>query len=66
MSFNPDGTFLGPANIRENVTLSSDGNSYTGSFSIDQYDTQLNLLAHIVGNINATRVTVSTKPTDLF
>ena len=66
MSFNPDGTFLGPANIKENVTLSSDGNSYTGSFSIDQYDTQLNLLAHIVGNINATRVTVNTKPTDLF
>jgi hypothetical protein len=66
MSFNPDGTFLGIANIRENVTLSSDGNSYAGTFSIDQYDTQLNVLAHIVGNIKGTRVTVSTKPTDLF
>lgn len=66
MSFNPDGTFLGIANIRENVTLSGDGNSYSGSFSIDQYDTQLNVLAHIVGNIKGTRVTVSTKPTDLF
>jgi hypothetical protein len=66
MSFNPDGTFLGPANIKENVTLSADGNSYSGSFSIDQYDTQLNVLAHIVGNIHATRVTVNTKPTDLF
>jgi len=42
-----------PANIRENVTLSADGNSYSGSFSIDQYDTQLNLKAHIIGNINA-------------
>jgi len=39
----------GPANIRENVTLSADGNSYSGSFSIDQYDTQLNLKAHIIG-----------------
>ena len=66
MSFNPDGTFLGIANIRENVALSNDGNSYSGSFSIDQYDTQLNVLAHIVGNVKATRVTVSTKPTDLF
>ncbi len=66
LSFNPDGSFQGVANIHENVTLSADGNSYSGSFSIDQYDTQLNLLAHIVGNITATRITVNTKPTDLF
>lgn len=66
MSFNPDGTFLGPANIHENVTLSADGNGYTGTFSIDQYDTQLNPLAHIVGDVKATRVTVNTKPTDIF
>ena len=66
LSFNPDGSFQGPANIHENVTLSADGNSYSGWFSIDQYDTQLNTLAHIVGNISATRITVNTKPTDLF
>ena len=66
MSFNPDGSFLGIANIREDVTLSADGTSYSGSFSIDQYDTNLNLKAHIVGNIKATRVTVNTKPTDIF
>lgn len=66
LSFNPDGTMQGPANIRENVTLSADGNSYSGTFSIDQYDTHLNLLAHIVGTISATRVTIDTKPTDLF
>jgi hypothetical protein len=66
LSFNPDGSMLGPANIRESVTLSADGNSYSGSFSIDQYDTHLNLLAHIVGTIVGTRVTVNTKPTDIF
>jgi hypothetical protein len=66
MSFNPDGTFLGPANIRETVSLSADGNSYSGSFSIDQYDVHLTLLAHIIGNIKATRVTINTKPTDIF
>jgi len=66
LSFNPDGSFQGVANIRENVTLSADGNSYSGNFSIDQYDTQLNVLAHIVGNIAAKRITVTTKPTDLF
>jgi len=66
LSFNPDGSFQGVANIHENVALSTDGNSYSGSFSIDQYDTQLNTLAHIIGNISATRITVNTKPTDLF
>ena len=57
---------MGPANIRESVTLSADGRSYSGTFSIDQYDTHLNLLAHIVGNIAATRVTIDTQPSDLF
>src|SRR5215468_8347665 len=66
LSFNPDGSFLGPANIRETVSLSADGNSYSGTFSIDQYDTHLTLLAHIIGNIKATRVTINTKPTDIF
>ena len=66
LSFNPDGTMQGPANIRETVSLSADGNTYSGTFSIDQYDTHLNLLAHIVGTISATRVTVNTKPTDIF
>ena len=66
LSFNPDGSMMGPANIRESVTLSADGRSYSGTFSIDQYDTHLNLLAHIVGNIAATRVTIDTQPSDLF
>jgi hypothetical protein len=66
LSFNPDGSMQGPANIRETVSLSTDGDSYSGTFSIDQYDTHLNLLAHIVGTISATRVTINTKPTDIF
>jgi len=66
LSFNPDGSMMGPANIRESLTLSADGRSYSGTFSIDQYDTHLNLLAHIVGNIAATRVTIDTQPSDLF
>jgi hypothetical protein len=66
LSFNPDGSMVGPANIRESVGLAVDGNSYSGTFSIDQYDTHLNLLAHIVGTISATRVNVDTQPSDLF
>ena len=50
-------TFVGPANIREHVTVSHDGNTYTGTFSLTQYDTNGNVLAHVVGVIAAQRVT---------
>ena len=44
LTWNADGTFLGPANLREEVTLSPDHNSFTGTFSLGQYDPQGNLL----------------------
>ena len=58
LSWDPSGTvFVGPTNIRENVTLNAQGNSFSGTFTIDQFDTNGNTLAHIVGKINAQRVT---------
>jgi len=58
LSWDPSGTvFVGPANIRENVTLNAQGNSFSGTFTIDQFDTNGNTLAHIVGKITAQRVT---------
>ena len=66
LSWNPDGTMQGPASIRETVTLARDGDSYSGTFSIDQYDTNRQLLAHIVGRVTATRITVNTLISDLF
>jgi hypothetical protein len=54
------GNPLGPTQIRENIVLSRDGNSYSGSFTLDAYDTSGNNVAHIVGKISATRITVST------
>jgi hypothetical protein len=58
LSWDPTGTvFVGPANIRENVTLNAQGNSFSGTFTIDQFDTNGNTLAHIVGKITAQRVT---------
>ena len=58
LSWDPTGTvFVGPANIRENVTLNAQGNSFSGTFTIDQFDKNGNTLAHIVGKINAQRVT---------
>jgi len=61
LSFDADGkTFVGPTQIRENVTLSGDHNSYTGSFTIDQFDPKGTLLAEVKGSIAAARVTVDT------
>ena len=50
-------TFVGPANIREQVTVDHSGNAYSGTFSITQYDTNGNVLAHVVGVIAAQRIT---------
>ena len=59
LSWDPTGTmFVGPGNIKEQVTLGHGGNSYSGTFTIDQFDTNGNLLAHIQGNIAAERITV--------
>ena len=49
-----------PTRIFENIVLSPDGKHYTGTFTLDAYDTQGNKVVHIVGVINATRVSINT------
>jgi hypothetical protein len=66
LSSDLNGHMVGPAEIREDVTLSKDGSSYSGTFTIDQYDTAGNLLVHIQGNVSGTRITVDTKITDIL
>jgi hypothetical protein len=66
LSSDLSGNMIGPANIREDVTLDAHGTGYTGIFSIDQYDTSGNLLVHIVGEVKATRITVDTKLSDIL
>ena len=59
----------GPTQIVEDIILSRDGNHYAGWFTLDAYDTPSNgnkLLAHIVGVITATRITVRTPVTSVF
>lgn len=60
MSWTPDGqTYIGPTNIREQVTTDRWGNSYSGTFTLDQYATdETTLLAHVQGRITATRINV--------
>jgi hypothetical protein len=53
----------GPAFIKQYVTLSEDGNSYTGTFTINQLKADGKtpaLPAEIKGTIEATRVTIAT------
>jgi hypothetical protein len=60
LAYQPNGDFIGIANIREKVKLSENGNQYTGTFTIDQYDPNGDLLAQVKGNVSAKRVTVNT------
>jgi hypothetical protein len=60
------GNPTGPVRLLEEVTLSPDGKLYTGTFTIDAYDVAGNQIAHVVGTIAATRITIDTKVSDLM
>lgn len=56
----------GPTRFFEKITLSPDGKHYTGTFTLDAYDTSGTPVAHIVGVIAATRITINTTVPDLL
>lgn len=62
-----DNTFVGPARIQETITLSKDGNSYTGTFVLTQYDTNYNIILPggipIKGVVKGTRRTINSPVT---
>jgi hypothetical protein len=60
LSSDLSGNLIGPAQIRENITLNQRADRYDGTFTIDQYDVSGNLLVHVAGRITATRITVDT------
>jgi hypothetical protein len=62
----PNGTLVGPAQIQEEITLSQGDDKFTGTFTIDQYDENNNLLAHVVGTIAGTRITADTAVSSIF
>jgi hypothetical protein len=53
-----NGQFIGPASIQLEVTVDRSGDTYSGTFTIDQYDNANHLLADIAGDVTAQRVTV--------
>lgn len=61
-SWDADGNFIGPAQIREHIHLLNGDQSYSGDFILDQYDTAGNVLVHLTGEVAATRITVNTAP----
>jgi hypothetical protein len=66
LSSDLSGKLVGPARIREVVTLDQTRDRYEGTFTIDQYDVSGNLLAHIAGQVIATRITVDTPVEDVL
>jgi hypothetical protein len=51
--------YLGPAIFHESLMLDRTRNSYTGTFTIDQYGAdETTLLEHVGGTITGTRFTV--------
>ena len=57
-AFDAAGTFLGLAQIRENVVLDRRGHRFGGTFSFEQYDLNGALVQRLVGRVIATRITV--------
>ena len=60
------GNPTGPTHLVESVTLSEDGNHYSGTFKLDAFDTSNNLTVSFTGVLSATRVTTSTTESQLF
>ncbi|MGB8989551.1 MAG: hypothetical protein WCC37_23335 [Candidatus Sulfotelmatobacter sp.] len=56
----------GPTHIVEEVILGPDCNHYVGTFTLDAYDTSNHRVAHIIGVIKGTRITVNTPESSLF
>ena len=68
LAWNADQTYLGPVNLREEVTLSRDHNSFTGTFTLGQYDPEGNLQPPglLTGNVQAKRITVQSTINDVL
>ena len=60
------GNPTGPGRLVEEITLSPDGKNYSGKFTVDAYDTSGNQVAHIIGVVVGTRITLDTTVGDLL
>jgi hypothetical protein len=59
LSWDPTGmTLIGPAQIQEVITVDPAGDTYSGTFTIDQFDTMGNDMMHVTGTVSGKRITV--------
>jgi len=56
LSFFPNGTPEGPGSLHEVIVLERSGNTFSGTFTFDQFDTLGNLKVHLEGVVRATRI----------
>lgn len=54
--YDTTGDWLGTIHLREIVTVSADGNSHTGSFTLDFYDQNNNFQNEVAGDVVAEKV----------
>jgi hypothetical protein len=60
------GNPAGPTRLVESITLSEDGNRYSGTFKLDAYDTSNNPTVSFTGVLTATRITTNTTEGELY
>jgi hypothetical protein len=59
MGWDASGTnLIGPTNLKEEVVLDRSHNNYAGTFTVDQYDNNGNVIGHAVGQVTGQRITV--------
>lgn len=58
-SFDNLGNLVGPFTLDSVITLGVHGNTYSGKFDFNQYDTDGNLLGEVTGTLSATRIGVN-------
>jgi hypothetical protein len=57
---------VGPTRFTESVTIASDGNHFTGTFTLTAYDTKGNVAISFTGALSGTRITTATTMGDLL
>jgi hypothetical protein len=60
------GAPVGPTHITETITVSSDCNHFTGSFTLDAYDGTGKITQSFTGALTGTRITTSTTVPELL
>jgi hypothetical protein len=57
-NYDTAGNWLGTINLRETLTVGGGGNSHSGSFTLDFYDTSGNFQMELTGSVTGERISV--------